>query len=584
MSARISHSLLTGGCLALVAAGACKSDSSLSPTNSLDPIPNPSGPVNLGDLVSLNVNGNDPCTGAVYHAARVVAISEKAIILSDTLNPKNGFTTADFQRFATRFDTLVYPLDVANFGEPLDIDKNGHIAILFTRAVNELTPARANSYVGGFVFSRDLFPVTATARAQACAGSNQGEYFYMLAPDPTGVVNGNVRTTGFVDSATVPVLAHEFEHLINAARRLYVNTAPTFEDKWLDEGLAHIAEELLFYRESGLAPRSNIGITALRAGGGATAFGTMGGNLSRYRSYLQAPDGNSPYALDDSLATRGATWSLLRYAVDRVNATDGFIAGNGQLASGGSDLVLTSGATAGDFAITLVNTSLQGGSSASFAFRSTPGPGTVSIPIATTTASASVARVAREDSDVLHQDERFEARLRARERAELTPLMAGARAWYASQSMPSSPALRSQSAYASSSFADADAATWFRLVNSTTAGITNLQSIVGGDLAGFVRDWSVSHAVDDVAALNTQYQQRSWNWHSIYPVVSGPIGTYPLQSPLIATSATTTGTIVAGGAQFYRMTVPANGTATLNLGASSGVVSPTLQLVVVRTK
>src|SRR6185369_12725157 len=148
---------------------------------------------------------------------------------------------------------------------PLDIDKNGHIAILFTRAVNELTPPRANSYVGGFVFSRDLFPNTQTPRAQACAGSNQGEYFYMLAPDPTGIVNGNVRTTGFVDSATVAVLAHEFEHLINATRRLYVNNSPVFEEKWLDEGLAHIAEELLYYRETGLSARSNLDINAVRA-------------------------------------------------------------------------------------------------------------------------------------------------------------------------------------------------------------------------------------------------------------------------------------------------------------------------------
>ncbi|MDB4890212.1 MAG: Peptidase hyicolysin, partial [Gemmatimonadetes bacterium] len=149
MHARISHLLVACGCIALATVGACKSDSGTTPSNNTDFIPNPLGPLNLGDLVKLNVNGDEACSGAVYHTARVVAISSKAIILNDTLNPKNGFSTADYQRFATRFDTLVYPLDVANFGEPLDIDKNGHIAIVFTRAVNELTPARANSYVGG---------------------------------------------------------------------------------------------------------------------------------------------------------------------------------------------------------------------------------------------------------------------------------------------------------------------------------------------------------------------------------------------------------------------------------------------------
>ncbi|MEO8335238.1 MAG: hypothetical protein ABI664_09705 [bacterium] len=587
MHARISHLLVMCGCIALAVVGACKSDTGTNPNNSTDFIPNPSGPVSVGDLVRLNVNGDSSCNGAVYHTARVVAISSKAIILSDTLNPKNGFTTADYQRFATRFDTLVYPLDVANFGEPLDIDKNGHIAILFTRAVNELTPPRANSYVGGFVFSRDLFPNTQTPRAQACAGSNQGEYFYMLAPDPTGVVNGNIRTTAFVDSATVAVLAHEFQHLINATRRLYVNNSPVFEDKWLDEGLAHVAEELLYYRESGYVPRSNLDIAAIRSSSARSAVfsSNMSGNASRYRSYLSAPATNSPYSLNDSLATRGAAWSLLRYTVDRLNATDGFTAGNGQAVTTPGDLTLASGATVGDFTITLANTSLVLGSTATFALQSTPLIIATSVPTGESFQPSMLREPTVEDDPaVLRRDDRFEARLRARERAELTPMMGAARRWYASQNMPVSAALRSRSALASSSFAEADAQTWFRLVNATTAGITNLQSVVGGDLAGFVRDWNVSHAVDDVAAPSTQYQQRSWNWHSIYPNITLPASTYPLPIQLISTSTSVNGTIVAGGAQFYRVVLSAGSSVVLSLSASGGAVNPNLQMVVVRTK
>src|SRR5674476_998196 len=143
MSFRVSHLVAACGVLAVGLLAACKSDGPVAPPPSTDLIPNPRGPSNLGDLISLNVNGNDACSNAVYHSARVVAIGSHAIILSDTLNPKGGFSTADYQRYAARFDTLVYPLDVGNFGEPTDIDKNGHIAILFTRAVNELT-ARVN--------------------------------------------------------------------------------------------------------------------------------------------------------------------------------------------------------------------------------------------------------------------------------------------------------------------------------------------------------------------------------------------------------------------------------------------------------
>lgn len=285
--------------------------------------------VQLGDMVTVNVNGVQTCSNPIYHRARVVAVGTHSIILADSLNPSGGFTSADYARFAARFDTLVYPLDVNAFGEPTDIDKNGKIALIFTLEVNRLTPSGSSVYVGGFTFSRDLFPVTATARAQACPTSNEGEFFYLLAPDPLGQVNGNRRTAGFVDTSTTAVIAHEFEHLINASRRLYVNNAPDFEEKWLDEGLAHIAEELLFYHEAGLAPRVNVDAPKLSAAPGRlSAFNldmTGGGNSTRYRSYLFKPSRSSPYAADDSLETRGAAWDFLRYLADQAASTDGNI-------------------------------------------------------------------------------------------------------------------------------------------------------------------------------------------------------------------------------------------------------------------
>jgi hypothetical protein len=113
-------------------------------------------------------------------------------VLADTTNPSGGFSTADYQRFAARFDTLVYPLDVTNFGAPADIDKNSKVVLLFTGAVNALTPPKSTSYVGGFFFGRDLFPTDSTAEfGEGCAGSNYAEMFYLLTPDPTGSINNN---------------------------------------------------------------------------------------------------------------------------------------------------------------------------------------------------------------------------------------------------------------------------------------------------------------------------------------------------------------------------------------------------------
>jgi hypothetical protein len=44
------------------------------------------------------------------------------------------------------------------------------------------------------------------------------------------------------------------------------------------------------------------------------------------------------------------------------------------------------------------------------------------------------------------------------------------------------------------------------------------------------------------------------------------------------------GTVVAGGAAYYSFTVPADGTATLNLSGQAGATGSNLQLVIVRTK
>ena len=115
----------------------------------------------VGDIFTMNVS-TSACTPSQIRGARVVAIGAQSIVLSDTLNPAGGFTTADFQRFAARFDTLVYPVDVTNFGVPADIDKNQKVLLLFTSAVNALTPAGSPSYVAGFFFDRDLFPVADT--------------------------------------------------------------------------------------------------------------------------------------------------------------------------------------------------------------------------------------------------------------------------------------------------------------------------------------------------------------------------------------------------------------------------------------
>jgi len=280
----------------------------------------------VGQLVTLNANTESACSSPDLRTGRVAAVSNKAIIVADTSNPASGYTDADYASIASTFDTLVDPTDTKAFGPPTDIDGNGHVVLFFTRAVNELTPAGSTSYVAGFFYARDLFPSTPSPDFDACAGSNGGEMFYLLVPDPSGVVNGNKFTKDNVTRVVIATLGHEYQHLINASRRMYVNTDATdFETTWLDEGLSHVAEELLFYAASGLAPRVNIDATKLRSSSAyVDAFNEDAiSNFSRLESYLGAPSSNSPFADNDDLATRGATWSFLRYAADHTGSDDG---------------------------------------------------------------------------------------------------------------------------------------------------------------------------------------------------------------------------------------------------------------------
>jgi hypothetical protein len=279
--------------------------------------------LSLGDLVELNARMTSACGTPTFRTGRVAAISARAIVVYDTTNPSGGFTDAHYQRFAVAFDTLVAPVADAAFGAPTDLDVNGKVVIFFTRAVNELTPSGADYYYGGFFHPRDLLPQHAYG-APYCPGSNEREMFYMLAPDPDGVINGNVRTAGFVDTITVGTLAHEHQHLVNFARRAYVNEALNDEEVWLNEGLSHIAEELVFYRATGTAPRQNLGASSFGSQPFDAMFAQyMAPNFGRLRVFLENPHTSSPYSSADGLGTRGAVWSFLRYAADRRGSGDG---------------------------------------------------------------------------------------------------------------------------------------------------------------------------------------------------------------------------------------------------------------------
>jgi hypothetical protein len=270
---------------------------------------------------TFNVSAADFCANPQWAPVRIAAVGTRSIILADTRIPVGVYTDSDYRSFASQFDNAIYPTVTDAFGEPLDVDANGRFIVLFTRAVNELTDDPTKRFTAGFVWARDLFPRTprvllGLSFPDNCPGSNEAEMTYMAIPDPAWPEN--IRN--FIRRTTVSTIAHEFQHAINASRRIFVyNTLP--EEVWLNEALSHITEELMYYRASGLAPGQAIDRATLTSSpqrlDAVNGFQVV--NLANFGTYLQAPEAGSPLARDDSVtgATRGSAWNLLRYSADR---------------------------------------------------------------------------------------------------------------------------------------------------------------------------------------------------------------------------------------------------------------------------
>ena len=289
----------------------------------------------VGDKISLKIpdaNSTNLCNNFIPTLAEVASVSTRAILAVDTLDgpPLLLFTQAQLDSITSEFDAVTYPTDVGYFGTPTDIDaNNGHIILLFTGQVNKLTPpATSGGFVAGFFFAGDLFPTTGTTPGTFCPQSNRAEIFYLLSPDPTAKF-GNVRTTSSVRQGTRGTIAHEFQHMINAGNR-YLNPAVnSFESTWLDEGLAHMAEDAVGRTQRGFADLRTLTFNDIlpcnRPCPEANDFDAFFfQNLARLTNWMDKPDLYSPTSAlaDTSLATRGAAWAFVRYGADNYSGAN----------------------------------------------------------------------------------------------------------------------------------------------------------------------------------------------------------------------------------------------------------------------
>ena len=140
----------------------------------------------------------------------------------------------------------------------------------------------------------------------------------VLTPDPDGAINNNVRSTATVRQTTRGTIAHELEHMINQGVRMFIPGGPPLEHVWLDEAMAHFAEEAVGRAARGFTDFRELNFADVSADANDyNAYFRQ--NLGRFRLWMFRPDTASPTSnrAATELAPRGAGWSVVRYAIDR---------------------------------------------------------------------------------------------------------------------------------------------------------------------------------------------------------------------------------------------------------------------------
>jgi hypothetical protein len=197
---------------------------------------------------------------------------------------------SEAQALGLEFESNIYPTNTTKFGSESDINRDGKVVILLTPVVNELTPpgGATSGFIAGFFMPGDLLPTYVPTGA-----SNGMEIYYSIVPDPNAIY-GNQYDKERALEVIKGVLAHEFQHMIMFNYRVlkfgngYSGTY--MAELWVDEGLAHIAEDLNGFDES---------------------------NIRRADLFLGNPGNVTLIHGGDDLEERGASFLFFRYLGDR---------------------------------------------------------------------------------------------------------------------------------------------------------------------------------------------------------------------------------------------------------------------------
>ncbi len=262
--------------------------------------------VEVGDTVPMTALLNSCTTGKALKA-RVVYAGTKALILEDLATRRPKTLDPAYETLGKEYDQVVHPLLTSQIGNPLAMDEtmggDGRITMLFTPFVNDSAPGTA-----GYVSACNFYP-----RA-TFAGSNQNEVLYARVPSASETADDWRR-------AMRSTVVHEAKHLASFAERLSRNHA--FEEAWLEEATARVAEELYsrtfpgggeWKGRTGFA--GSVACELLQCDDRPLI---MWKHFAGLHGYLRAVDAMSPLAgaAAASSASYGSGWALVRWMTDR---------------------------------------------------------------------------------------------------------------------------------------------------------------------------------------------------------------------------------------------------------------------------
>ena len=199
----------------------------------------------VGDITPVmvpNLSSANFCISNTPIKARTVFVGAHSIIVEDTTTVFAGAPTlagqmdASYMQLGQEFENTMYPIDLANFGDPLAMDASlsgtGKVVMVFSPRVN----GNAEGSILGFVVSCDFF-----SQSQA-PSSNVGEYVYAAVPTSSAGGYSNPGTVASWLREIRPTIVHEVKHIAAYAARIQNHLA--LEDLSWEEGMARNAEEI----------------------------------------------------------------------------------------------------------------------------------------------------------------------------------------------------------------------------------------------------------------------------------------------------------------------------------------------------